>query len=121
MMENNQKDPFVTQVLNFVQDKGFDNIKAISDNFDDPKPFRTTSGNLEFVPDITATKNGGKHYFEVAMKEGETQQVISKWKLLSKMAEVKNGSLYLFVPRGHKSFTRKVVEDYDIEAKVMML
>lgn len=115
------KRPFVRKMIAKITGKGFDNIKSISEDYDDPKSFRSLDEDIQFTPDLTAVKNGGKHYFEVAMKTDKVQKLVSKWKLMGTLANLKKGKLHLYTPRGHKTFTQKVVINYGINANVIAI
>ncbi|MEM6396596.1 MAG: hypothetical protein AAF741_09625 [Bacteroidota bacterium] len=130
LTEAQGKDPELIKkmVEKIVERKGFDQIKANADGFDTPAPIRKKDkeGNVEYtyIPDVTGTINGRKSYFELGMKtEGndDTQKLVSKWRLLSDFAAIKNGKLYLAVPRGHMAFTNRILADYPIKAEVVKI
>jgi len=79
------------------------------------------TNDVNFIPDITATKNDKKGYFEIAKKVKDTSQLVNKWKLLATLAEMKNGDFHIFVPHGHMKFTREILTDYGINAEVVKL
>ena len=117
---------FYNKIINWADRKGFKNIKANADGFDTPKRF-TRSHKPEadpVTPDATATSFGTKSYFEIALKTNNRslrQRLISKWKLLSLLAQRKGGQLYLFIPHGHKRFTRDIAAKHDIQANFISL
>jgi hypothetical protein len=115
------KKPFVEKALEFIQSKGYNNIKAIVDEYDEPKGFKKVSTETTVTPDITATLRGRKHYFDVALKSEAKQRLISRWKFMSRLAGMKNGKFHLFAPHGHKSFAQRLVEKYRINAKVISI
>lgn len=120
-MDTTVSEELMEKALEYVQQKGFDNIKAAShDNFDDTTSF-SKNGDKTVSPDITATKRGGKSYFQISLKNDDEQSTVSKWKLFATLAEMKNGSLYILAPRGHKSFTINLVKDYNINAQVVSI
>lgn len=122
-----KKEDFYKKITNWASKKGFKNIKANTEGYETPKSFtRTTSksGDDEVTPDATAVNHGIKCYFEIAMKPNDRtirQRLISKWKLLSFLAERKGGQLYLFAPHGNKSFTQKMMSQYGIKARFVSL
>lgn len=125
-MKNKQED-FYRKITNWANKKGFKNIKANTEGFETPKSFlrkTTTPEDDEVTPDATALSQGVKCYFEIAVKpndRGIRQRLISKWKLLSFLAERKGGQLYLFAPHGNKSFTQTTMEQYGIKARFVSL
>jgi precorrin-4 methylase len=74
-----------------------------------------------FIPDITATKNGGKYYFEIANRNEAERDVVGKWKLMSTLARMKNGDFRIFVPYGSMKYTNEILEKKNIEAEVIKL
>jgi len=117
---------FYKKITNWANNKGFRNIKANTEGFETPRSFMKKDGEEEdaVIPDITATSFGSKYYFEIVTKPTQNkvkQKLISKWKLLSFLAERKGGKLYLFAPHGNKSFTQNIMDKYKIKAKFVSL
>ncbi|MCB0644508.1 MAG: hypothetical protein KDC44_22845 [Phaeodactylibacter sp.] len=115
------KTPLVERLIEKVRRSGFKKIKATLEEYEDPQSFRNMDSDRVIVPDVTAVKNGRKHYFEVALKSSAIQKVVNKWKLLSTLADTKKGKLHLYTPRGHKSFAHRLVAKYNIKAKIVSL
>ena len=85
------------------------------------KPYTYTNANTheEICPDISFIGLGGaKSYTEIAIKQDNEVDLVTRWKLLSQMATYKSGRLHLLAPRGHKAFTQKLVDDYHIAAEI---
>jgi hypothetical protein len=106
-----------------VRPRGFSDIRANIDGYEAPaKLSRANDSDDEaFIPDITAVSHGRKSYFEIATKTDRTQEVISKWQLLSRLANFKSGKLFLIAPRGHVAFTERLLKQYDITAELIRL
>ena len=60
-------------------------------------------------------------YFEIAQKTSQKQPLITKWKLLSQLAQNKNGQFVIFTPHGHKSFAQTIVEEHHITARLVAI
>lgn len=103
-----------------VNAKGYEGIKANLEEYDTPSRLHRKDEEA-FIPDITGVKAGRKSYFELAMKTDTVQEAVTKWTLLSSLARLHNGKLYLIVPKGHLTFTQKLVKDYNILATVIRL
>lgn len=120
-----EKDPDMIReiVENFISRKGYNNIRANVGDYETPaKLTRRVKGEEEsFIPDATATLNGRKSYFEVSLKTDNTRPVVTKWKLLSNLASMKNGKFFLLVPRGHMAFTNRILSRYPMEAEIIKL
>ncbi|MEL6629348.1 MAG: hypothetical protein AAGF87_04220 [Bacteroidota bacterium] len=130
LTEAQGKDPELIKKMieKIVERKGFDQVRANADGYETPSPIRRkgTEGEPEniYIPDVTGTINGRKSYFELGMKsenDDDTRALITKWRLLSDLADIKNGKLYLAVPRGHMAFTNRILADYPIRAEVVKI
>jgi hypothetical protein len=115
------EDTYLEKAIQWTQSKGFFEIKAQLEGFEAPTAFTRKDGEEPIIPDITAVKTGGKCYVEVATKSDDVQKKISKWMLLSTMASMKGGKLFLLAPRGHKSFTEDIVKGHNISAEVISI
>jgi hypothetical protein len=62
---------------------------------------------------------GNKCYFEIAMKSDNKQDLITKWKLLDRLASIKEGKFFLFTPHGHRAFADRLVKQHDINATLI--
>lgn len=111
----------ISKAIKWAEQQGFSGIKAKDEEHETPTAFQKKGDEDAFVPDVTGVKLGTKSYIEVATKLDDVQRKISKWKLLSTLAGMKRGKLYLLAPRGHKAFTDKVVKNYNIEATVVSI
>lgn len=106
---------------NFMKIRSFDKVKANIEGFETPSRLTSPSNEISFVPDITGTKQGKKSYFEIAVKSSRLKAIISKWRLLSELAKIKNGKFYLLVPRGNYAFVQRTLDKYPIEAEVIKI
>lgn len=107
--------------VELVKSRGFDEIKTSLEGYDDPISFSQKKEDNQYQPDITAINNRGKFYFEIAQKTEDVQKLVSKWKLLSTVAGMKNGGLNILVPYGQNKFTQELVDQYNINANLIKL
>lgn len=121
MVSTEEKTDYIEKAIQIAKTKGFKDFKASLDDFEDPKSFTSVSSDSEVLPDFTAKRRGKKHYFDVALKTDNIQPLITKWKLLSQLAELKNSKLILFAPRGHKAFAERLTKQYKVPAQVEAL
>ncbi len=113
------KESYFDQALEWVEKRGSQQIKADKEGYEPPKSYINKTTNESVQPDLTyTTSNGSKHYTDIALKSENPQALVTKWKLLSMMAQLRNGKLHLLAPRGHKSFTTDLVNTYNIDAIV---
>ena len=115
------EESYLVRAINWAKKKGFSQIKAQLDNFEEPTHYHKADGDKPFIPNITAKKFGKKSYFELATKTENQQRKISKWNLLSTLARMKGGNLYLLTPKGHKAFVERMMRKYDLEAQLIYM
>lgn len=122
MKDQEKKDQLLGKILAFVEKRSYQDIRSThTDQYSDPKSFKQVSTGEVITPLITALDRGHKHYFELAIKSDNVQDLVSKWKFLILMANHKKGILHLFAPRGHKAFVERLCEDYKLDAKVIAI
>ena len=112
---------FLDRAIGQVKNMGYDEIKACHEEYDDPAAFSLKGEDVKFRPDITASKLGGKYYFEIADRTEDVKLVRGKWKLLETLAKMKNGELKIFVPRGCMKYANKVLTENQIQASIIKL
>ena len=116
------KKNYFTDAIEWVQNKTNKSIRANYQGFEKPKSFINRSTQEEICPDITyTTSNGVKHYTEIALKKENARKLVTRWKLLSLLAAKKHGKLHLLAPRGHKMFTKRLINKYNINAAIYSL
>lgn len=115
------KKNYIQVALAWIERKGYLDIKADMEGMEAPKAFTQRSTESPVTPDLTARSLGRKFYFEVALKSYNERQIVTKWKLLSQLAAMKDGKLIVFAPHGHRSFAEKVIEKHKISAKIIPL
>jgi hypothetical protein len=116
-----KKNQFIEKAIDWAEKQGFQKIKANYDDYETPTQYTRSKSDQAFVPDVTGMKKGGKSYIEIANKSDNVRRKVSKWKLLATLAQAKGGELFLLAPRGHKTFTEKVVKRHNLEANVVYL
>ncbi len=119
---NADKKVYLRKALDWVEKRDFQEVRSVFEGYEEPMSFTSSTSQLEVQPDITALKGGtSKSYIEVAMKSDTPQDTVTRWKLLSTLASMKNGQLYLLIPRGHKAFTAGLVETHGVQAKMISI
>ena len=113
------KATYFEKALEWVSKKSSNTIKAQFEGYDPPQTFKNKNSGDGVQADISFETHGGaRSYTEIALKTDEPQDLVTRWKLLSIMAEMKSGKLYLLTPKGHKMFTQKLVDTYNIKATI---
>ncbi len=114
-------DKTINQAVSYVEGLGFDEIKARHEDYEDPAKLVMQGADTVFTPDITATRDGSKYYFEIADRTEAASAVVGKWKLLSALAKMKNGDLKIFVPYGSMKYASEIIESKHIDAELIKL
>lgn len=116
------KENYFDKGIEWVSKKASNTFKASVDGYEPTKVFRNKSTGYEIQPDFSfETLGGSKSYTEIAIKSDSPQKLVTRWKLLSLMAAMKQGKLYLLAPKGHKMFTQKLVDKNNINATINSL
>ncbi|MCB0552847.1 MAG: hypothetical protein KDD02_04790 [Phaeodactylibacter sp.] len=124
MMMFEKDNSLYEKALEWVRRKGYSTVKVNIDTEDFEKPTSFSQPGEEdmvVTPDLTALMRGNKCYFEIALKSDDKQSLITRWKLLDRLASMKEGKFYLFTPHGHRAFTSRLINQYDINAIVVNL
>lgn len=113
---------FTKKAVELLQKKGYKDIKVDLPDFDQPTRFTEKNSEKTFAPDLTAETLIGKDYFKIVEGNKEnTQEVVSKWKLFSNLAKLKNGKFFLLVPYGKKKYATELVKEHNIDAQMLKL
>lgn len=109
---------YLREVVSSLETKGYETIRAELPDYAPPTGLVSRQDDTVYVPDITAIRHGSKYYFEIARKTDQVAKLVGKWKLLAKLAALKNGDFAIFVPRGQMAFTRQIIVSNNIQAEV---
>ena len=116
------KEIFFEKAADWITKKSDGQFKANMEGYENPKSFKNKQTGEIVQPDFTFnTSSGAKSFTEIALKSDTPQKLVTRWKLLSLIATMKRGKLHLLAPKGHKMFTRNLVDDYNIQAVVHSL
>lgn len=117
----NEKQSYVQRVADWARAHGFVDIRANVDGYEKPISYDRQQDGESFMPDVTGKQFDQKSYFEVVIKTNEVTQLVSKLKLLSQLAALRGGQLYLMVPKGNLPFAKTMVVDSRVTAEVINL
>lgn len=102
-----------------VKKKGYEHIKANLPDYEQPTSYTNADDGNTLIPDITAQRFGRKSYFEVSIKNDQKQKVVNKWKLINSLAKAQDGHFHLIAPRGSFAFTKRICDEYNIDANII--
>ena len=100
-----------------LQSRGFDNIKADMEGYESPKSYIKKSTGNPVTPDITATKNGQKYFFDISLKSEKPVMLKSKWLFLDTLSRMKSNRFRIITFRGHYKFTDTLLEELNLGNK----
>ena len=116
------KNEYLEQAVNWTKQKSFSEIKSIHEDYDSPKTFVNKATDETIQADFSfVSQRGANNFMDIALKTEHPQKLVTRWKLLSLMASLKRGKLFLLAPKGHKHFTQNLVNQYHINAIVYSL
>ena len=101
--------------INYLQQLGFEDIKADTDGFETPKSYSKLNSDVIVTPDIVAKKEGRQHIFELSLKSAEPKLLKSKWLFLDTLSKMKSYRFGLITTRGHIKFTNDMINDINLE------
>lgn len=101
--------------INYLQQLGFEEIKADTDGFETPKSYSKLNSDVIVTPDIVAKKEGRQHIFELSLKSDQPKLLKSKWLFLDTLSKMKSYRFGLITTRGHIKFTNEMINDINLE------
>ncbi|GAB4020727.1 hypothetical protein GCM10028808_63200 [Spirosoma migulaei] len=117
----NEKQTYIQRAADWANARGFSDIRANIEGYEKPISYGRQQDGESFIPDVTGKQFEQKSYFEVMIKTDQVTSIVSKLKLLSQMATVRGGQLYLMVPKGSLPFTKAMVAESRVTAEVINL
>ncbi|TYA54368.1 hypothetical protein [Formosa maritima] len=112
---------FLKESLTYLENLGFDNIKADADGYETPKSYLKRGSDISITPDIVAEKGGRKHYFEIGLKSEEPKLLKSKWRFLDVLTRMKDHRFKIITRRGHYKFTQDMLDDLNLDKSPIKL
>lgn len=106
--------------VNYLENHGFENIKADLDGYESPKSYLKKGSDVTVTPDIVATKEGRKHIFDVGLKTEKPNLLKSKWLFLNTLSNMKSHRFKLISFRGHYKFTQDMLDAINLSDKKMI-
>lgn len=115
-------DRTLTDSLSKLKLLGFKEFRMDLPDYPSPTGFLMKGkDDFKVVPDIVADYGGRRSFIEISKKTDNPTQLVSKWKLLSKMAGLKNAFFGIITPKGTIKYTQELIDRYQIEAKLIRI
>ncbi len=116
-----ENEVFLKESLTYLENLGFDNIKADVDGYETPKSYLKKGSNITITPDIVAEKGGRKHYFEISLKSEKPKLLKSKWRFLDVLTRMKDHRFKIITRRGHYKFTQDMLDELNLDKNPIKL
>lgn len=118
--DKNKYSRFLNDSISYLENLGFENIKADMDGYDRPKSYTKVGSDISITPDIVAEKNGKKHIFDIGLKSSKPNLLKSKWLFLNTLSNLKSHKFRLITTRGHYKFTNEMLSDINLNDKKLI-
>ncbi len=116
-IEKQENQDLLQQSVNHLEARGFNNIKADMEGYETPKSYLKKSTGNNVTPDITATKNGIKYFFDISLKSEKPTLLKSKWLFLDTLSRMKSNRFRIITFRGHYKFTDTLLSELNLGNK----
>ncbi|MCB4808098.1 hypothetical protein LG651_07515 [Tamlana sp. 62-3] len=103
--------------ISYLENHGFENIKADIEGYETPKSYSKSGSDISITPDVVATKEGRKYYFDISLKSEKPKLLKSKWLFLNALSNLKSSRFRLITARGHYKFTQDMLDAVNLNHK----
>ena len=117
-IENSQ---FLEKSINYLKNLGYEDIKADLEGYEKPKSFSKKGTDIVVTPDIIATKQSKKNYFEIGLKSEKPKLLKSKWRFLDVLSRMGGHNFKIITKKGHYKFTCDVLDDLNLNKTLIKL
>lgn len=119
--EKKENEAFIQESVNYLQNLGFENIKADIEGFESPKSYVKKDGDIKITPDITATRRTRKYYFEIGLKSEKQRLLKTKWRFLDVLSRMNDHRFRIITKKGHYKFTNDMLNDLNLNKTLIKL
>lgn len=116
-IEKLENQAVLQQSIDHLEARGFKNIKADMEGYETPKSYLKKSTGNPVTPDITATKNGIKYFFDISLKSERPTMLKSKWLFLDTLSRMNSNRFRIITFRGHYKFTETLLSELNLGNK----
>jgi hypothetical protein len=120
-IDKDENDAFLQESITYLENRGFENIKADTEGYETPKSYRKKDSDESITPDIVAELGGIKHYFELSLKSKKPILLKSKWRFLDVISRMRNQRFKIITRKGHYKFTHEMLDDLNLQKKLIKL
>ncbi|WP_031426846.1 hypothetical protein [Flavimarina sp. Hel_I_48] len=112
---------FLSETIQYLEDRGFENIKADIEGFETPKSYLKKGSEVSITPDIVAERDGERHIFEISLKSKKPRLLKSKWLFLDVLSNMKQYRFKIVTTRGHYKFTDETLSSINLDKKMIKI
>lgn len=112
---------FLHRTVQYLENRGYDGIKADLEGYETPKSFSKKGSDVVVTPDIVASKNGIKHFFEISVKSDMPNLLKSKWMFLDVLSKMKSYRFKIITTKGHYKFTNSMLDDLNMDKNLIKI
>ena len=116
-IEKLENQAVLQQSIDHLEARGFKNIKADMEGYETPKSYLKKSTGNPVTPDITATKNGIKYFFDISLKSERPTMLKSEWLFLDTLSRMNSNRFRIITFRGHYKFTETLLSELNLGNK----
>lgn len=116
-VEKEDNSEFLEKSIIHLQARGFKDIKADMKGYESPKSYTSKASGTVVTPDISATKDGKKYFFDISLKSDMPRLLKSKWVFLDTLSRMKSNRFRIITTRGHYKFTDSMLQDINLSNK----
>ncbi|NNC50304.1 MAG: hypothetical protein HKO01_07185 [Flaviramulus sp.] len=103
--------------ITYLENHGFENIKADIAGYETPKSYAKVGSDISVTPDVVATKEGRKYYFDISLKSEKPKLLKSKWLFLNTLSKLQSSRFRLITARGHYKYTQDMLDSVNLSNK----
>ena len=103
--------------ITYLENRGFENIKADLDGYETPKSYTKSGSDISITPDVVATKEGRKYYFDISLKSTKPILLKSKWLFLNTLSKINASRFKVITVRGHYKYTQDMLDAVNLTQK----
>jgi len=118
---NDENTAVLEETISYLENRGFENIKADIEGYETPKSFKRQSTGNDITPDIVAEKHGLKYIFEVSLKSAKPRLLKTKWLLFDTLTKIKDYKFRIVTKSGHMKFTQNMIDSVNINKEFIRI
>lgn len=118
--DQTKHDEMISRLAGYLKSKGYRDIKADTEGFEQPNEINWKGDEHAHIPDISARKKGKRYVFEVETSDSITHDHTQKqWRIFAAYAYQSSGIFCVVVPKGFKIPAQQRLDELNLPGKVL--